>query len=94
MKVTLGLCQGRHTLPVEDYIFPMEINPLDLVGLRNQAIRKIEDCLDRYNEIELYVTGLTVALVEVINACRQFGIKLTLFHYDRDTCEYYPQEVL
>lgn len=53
--------------------------------------------LNRYvngiEELTLYVTGLTVALVAVINACRGFNVKLTLMHYDRESGTYYPQEV-
>lgn len=42
----------------------------------------------------LYVTGLTVATVAVINVCMGVGIPLTLMHYDRDRGDYYPQEVM
>ena len=41
----------------------------------------------------IYVTGLTVALVAVINACLRVGISVTLMHYNRDTGSYYPQDV-
>lgn len=43
--------------------------------------------------INLYVTGLTVALVAVLNVCRNEGISVTLMHFDRESGEYYPQEV-
>lgn len=42
----------------------------------------------------LYVTGLTVATVAVINVCREEGIDLTLYHYDRESGSYYPQKVV
>lgn len=45
-------------------------------------------------DLVLYVTGLSVALVAVINACIRVGIGLTLMHYNRDTGNYYPQDVL
>ena len=41
----------------------------------------------------IYGTGLTVALVAVINACLRVGISVTLMHYNRDTGSYYPQDV-
>jgi hypothetical protein len=44
-------------------------------------------------ELRLYVTGLSVALVAVINACRWMGVDLTLLHFDRESGEYYPQMV-
>ena len=42
----------------------------------------------------LYVTGLTVATVAVINVCIRVGISLTLMHYDQSTGDYYPQGVM
>lgn len=42
----------------------------------------------------IYVTGLTVALVAVINVCLRVGISLTLMHFNRATGDYYPQGVL
>lgn len=42
----------------------------------------------------IYVTGLTVALVAVINACLRVGISVTLMHFNRETGDYYPQDVL
>lgn len=43
--------------------------------------------------INLYVTGLTVALVAVLNVCRREGVTVTLWHYNRDTGKYFPQSV-
>ena len=43
--------------------------------------------------LDLYVTGLSVALVAVLNAARVRGVSVTLYHYDRETGEYYAQEV-
>ena len=53
-----------------------------------------DDALVIHNvHINLYVTGLTVALISVINAMRDEDVTITLYHYDRDTGEYYSQEV-
>lgn len=41
----------------------------------------------------VYVTGLTVALMEVVNYCHRNNINLVLMHFNRETGEYYPQEV-
>ena len=43
--------------------------------------------------LDLYVTGLTVALIAVLNVCREEGIDVTLWHYNRDSGKYYPQPV-
>lgn len=91
MIKNLALCAGRHQMPatVEGFVFSQEVNPLDIQGLHDQAAA----VLDGVTALNLYVTGLTVALVEVINVCRINGIALTLYHFNRDTGEYYPQKV-
>ena len=45
-------------------------------------------------DLVLYVTGLSVALVSVINVCLHVGISLTLMHFNQATGDYYPQDVL
>lgn len=91
MKKIYALCEGRHEMPTEvvGAIFPHNINPLDVEGLEKTASNKLAGC----TELILYVTGLTVALVAVINVCRQNSIKLTLMHFDRAAGNYYQQPV-
>lgn len=91
---SMALCEGRHAIPqaVDGAIFDTVINPLDVEGLQSEAYNKIK-ALD-INSLDLYVTGLTVALVAVLNACRQLGIVVTLYHYDREEGNYYSQQVL
>lgn len=91
MNIKLGLCRGRHELPVKDYIYENEIDPLDLDKLENTAFNKLKDYDS--GKLELYVTGLTVALVSVLNVCRILNINVLLYHYNRDTDNYYKQEV-
>lgn len=89
--ITMGLCQGRHDLPeVDGYVFGTEVNPLDVSGLYETAYAAIPDC----DQMDLYVTGLTVALGAVISVCTVRNIGLTLHHYDRSTGSYYPQTIL
>lgn len=86
----MGLCRGRHDIPgITSYIYPSQVDPLDLAGQAATAAAALADV----EALDLYVTGLTVALVTVINHCRQAGISLTLRHYDRDSGSYYPQPV-
>ncbi len=93
-RVSLALCQGRHEMPscVEGAIFSQEVNPLDCQGLEKQALDKLQslDC----NELNLFVTGLTVALVATLNAAKALKIKVVLYHFNKNTGDYYPQEVL
>ena len=91
-KLCLALCQARHEMPSEvvGSIFNQEVNPLDLQGLEQTALDKVKGL----DALTLYVTGLTVALVATLNACRKAGVKVLLMHYNRDNNCYYPQEVL
>ncbi len=90
MKRRLALCAGRHYIPdAEGAVFEHAVNPLDVEGLEQEAGHILRGC----TELDLYVTGLTVACVAVINVCHKRGIKLTLYHYDRERDNYYPQPV-
>ena len=87
----IGLCKGRHEIKgVSEYIFEEEINPLDISCLNET----VETRLAGVASLELYVTGLSVALVAVINYCCANLVPLTLWHYNRDNGDYYPQVVV
>lgn len=103
ITLNMGLCEGRHNIPqvTDGYIFPLEVNPTNVQKLTETAFNKLEDFYFSTDKLHLnlYVTGLTVALISVLNACRLLDPKLldleiTLYHYDRDTNSYYPQEVI
>lgn len=90
-KKTMCLCEGRHDIPqaVDGAICPSVVNPTDINALQ----RIVREKLENVTHLKLYVTGLTVALVEVINYCSVYDIELTLYHYNRDTDSYYTQDV-
>ena len=104
ITLNMGLCESRHEIPqiTDGYIFPSEVNPTDLRELNSLAVDKLMDiCEKEYinkkqivGQLNLYVTGLTVALIEVLNICKMYGIRVTLYHYNRDTNDYFPQEVV
>ncbi len=90
------LCEGRHDIPesqkVNGFVFENTLNTKDLTNptqLEKIATDKLNGCKRLY----LTVTGLSVALVSVINACRKLNIDLTLLHYDKVTGVYYKQKV-
>lgn len=93
-NASMALCEGRHAIPQakDGAIFGNTINPLDVEGLQTEAESKLRE-LD-IKSLDLYVTGLSVALVAVINSCHKLGIVVTLYHYDREKDHYYPQQVL
>lgn len=89
---SMELCKGRHSTPATDgAIFKTEVNPLDVSALELEAKEKLESL--NIVKLHLYVTGLTVALIAVLNATRELNIKVTLWHFDLESRKYYSQEV-
>ena len=91
-----NLFKGRHEMPFEDApaIFSGETSPMDFSGLEYEAMNSMNPALNMPTwRAVVYVTGLTMATVAVINVCRRMGIELVLMHYDRDTGAYKPQFV-
>ena len=83
-----GLCDGRHDLPVDDFIFGKDdiTFPIDPTNLKKLVINKFNDVgVMRNDTITIYVTGLTPALTATIRVCFGNGIYLNLKHYDRDS---------
>lgn len=89
MYKTMVLCAGRHNIPeaIDGAILPTSVDPTDLPGISATVAEKLRSVED----LTLYVTGLTVAVVEVIKFCQAHNIGLMLMHYDRTTGDYYPQ---
>lgn len=94
MKKVVGLCKERHNIPVDEYIFPPnffegEGSIFNWLYMEKQVRNTLVDA----DEVELYVTGLTTALTVVINWCYRNNVKLTLFHYNRNSTRYVRQEM-
>ena len=90
-EASMALCEGRHSIAeaVDGSIFGNELDPLAVDELEAEALRKLEGL----SHLNLYVTGLTVALVAALNAARQLGVRVTLHHFNRESGAYYLQEV-
>lgn len=100
MAYKIGLCEGRHDIPdVADYFFG-EI-PVDKVTdfrwMEETAFGKLEGLYESGelgdSAIDIYVTGLTPALIAALNACRRANTNPALYHYDRATGSYIPQTI-
>lgn len=89
----MELCHCRHSIPeaVDGSIFDTEVDPTDVYGLEEHAMNVLKSL--QIEHLNLYVTGLTVALVAVLNAARKLGVAVMLYHYDRTSGSYYSQEV-
>ena len=80
MTMTAGLCEGRHPMPVDSYLFPQVVeDPTDLKALYDTADKAIPSGT---SNLILYVSGLTQALTAAIKVCQDRAISLTLMHYD------------
>ena len=91
-----GLCEGRHEINgVTEYIFGNTIaDPTDTAGLEKEAFAFFMDNGVKSTEsVNIYVTGLTVALIAAINAAKEIGASVTLYHFDRETGRYFGQSV-
>lgn len=86
-----GLVSGRHEMTVEEYIFTEIEDMFKFFNLEVQAISSIKKTSDL---LVLYVTGLTVATVSVLNVAKKLGYKdVVLKHYNRDSGLYESQWV-
>lgn len=89
MEKVFCLFAGRHQIPGNPpAIFKDGIDPMDFYALYKTADAAIPaDC----TFIRVYVTGLTTAMLAVVNVCFQRGITLEAAHYNRDTGKYQAQ---
>lgn len=86
-----GLISGRHAMPVDEYVFDEIENMFSFFVLEVKALSSIEKTSDL---LVLYVTGLTVATVSVLNVAKKLGYKeVVLKHYNRDNGLYESQWV-
>ncbi len=98
--VSVALCGGRHPMPegITSSVYPMSVDPTDVDALDRVAVDYIKSCDGK--DINLVVTGLTVALAAVIKAVTacivddSAATSLTLWHFNRDTGDYYPQKLV
>ncbi len=96
----IGVCKGRHEMPCDYYIFNEEIKfPLDFEMLEIDAYNGLMDALrefeketsEEYN-VQLYITGLTAAVISCLKAFKKCHIyTLELMHYDISSGEYIAQ---
>ena len=102
--IKVGLCKGRHPLPVDDYLWEEVVeNPFDFKSHEETAMDWVDSHPDIYWEegsqlsnkvVRVYVTGLTPVLTALINAFTRHFVKFELAHYNRDTGEFVVQKML
>ena len=91
MEYRFTLCAGRHDTPAEKAIFQEIADPMATNALYKQANAAIPADATK---LVVYVTGLTTAMLAVVQVCFDRGITLVAMNYDREVGEYLPQDVL
>ena len=94
--MNIGLVKGRHEIPnVNKYLFTEIADVTDVKAIEkvaDSAIKALPTPISRV--LNIYVTGLTVALIAVLNAVRRDErFTVTLWHFNSATGEYFAQSV-
>ncbi len=90
--------KGRHTIinkngeTVENYIFENIEDVKDLKSMYEVAYEKLYTLKkDGGRVVHIYATGLTVAIITIINVVIDLSLELRIYHYDKDSDSYYMQ---
>ena len=94
ISASVALCEGRHDIPEarDGAIFHQIEDPSDIPALERHAASVIK--ATHVNDLTVYVTGLTQALAATLNACRVYGVTVTLMHYNSATGKYVSQPMI
>lgn len=100
-NLNMELCSGRHSIPqaIDGAIFPKTVCNVTRPDKLEESAEEILKGKTSYGDLQeitsinLYATGLTVALIAVLNICRKEDIKVTLWHYDKYSKDYFKQEI-
>lgn len=91
-----GLIKGRHSLPVNNYIFDdkdIAFGPSSFRTMEQNAELVILSKKESSNMI-IYVTGYSASLIAAINAAKRAGYnEIVLKHHDKETGLYICQWV-
>jgi len=94
-NISVGVCESRHPMPVGTYIFPKTLKSneiTDPILLYEISRNFMSAWKERVDHINLFVTGLTVATIAVINAMLVVGISFTIYHWNSKSKKYFTQE--
>lgn len=72
VEINLGVCSGRHEMPVDNFVFDTIVDPTDVETLERKALEWYRSNVTPLREeglnvdINIYVTGLTVATIAIV----------------------------
>lgn len=111
--VNVGVCAGRHEMPVDNFIYDKIDDPTNVQALEETAWKWYRETVvplrnkGLHVDINIYVTGLTVATVAILKVlihCHEWAIdddyptrvhngEISLWHFDSVGQKYYSQSV-
>lgn len=111
--VNVGVCSGRHEMPVDNFVFDTIEDPTNVNALEETAWKWYRDTVlplrkEGFNvDINIYVTGLTVATVAILKVlvdrhewaidddypARVHNGEIFLWHFDAVGKKYYSQSI-
>lgn len=92
----IGAVRGRHEMPVDKFVFDEAITNFDIKAIEDHVSKVLRQEVFRhdgetFDEVRLYVTGLTVVTTSVVKWCFNNDVSLFLMHYDTVTKDYVEQ---
>lgn len=93
--IKVGVCKGRHEMPCDMFVFENTIeDPTDTLKLESDAEKFFDanfPIVAPDDILEVYVTGLTVALIAVLKIAIKKFKRVHLKHFDTKSGLYYTQ---
>lgn len=92
----IGAVRGRHEMPVDKFVFDEAITNFDIKAIEGHVNTVLSKEVFRhdgetFDEVRLYVTGLTVVTTSVVKWCFDNDVLLLLMHYDNEKRDYVEQ---
>lgn len=92
----IGAVRGRHEMPVDKFVFDEAITNFDIKAIEDHVNTVMNKEVFRhdgetFDEVRLYVTGLTVVTTSVVKWCFNNNVGLSLMHYDTVAQDYVEQ---
>lgn len=92
----IGAIRGRHEMPVDKFVFDEAITNFDIKAIEDHVNTVMNKEVFRhdgetFDEVRLYVTGLTVVTTSVVKWCFNNSVSLSLMHYDTVAQDYVEQ---
>lgn len=92
----IGAVRGRHEMPVDKFVFDEAITNFDIKAIEDHVNTVMNKEVFRhdgetFDEVRLYVTGLTVVTTSVVKWCFSHDVGLLVMQYDNVAQDYVEQ---